>query len=308
MAAPTNLPATESKFVNSEMLYFIQNKCRVLPFDSIVTICSDFYTTSEFEDARGIVAEHLSSTRRVTKHNGAEDVKRKKTAQDLVKLCLEPTVQLPTFYSVDMSRVPAVGVEHVDVSMLLQEVSALRAEVRSMAVIRNEISAIRDTLSASPPATVGTHITVGVPDGRPDALENAGTSFAALASDLQHTGISQPPKRVKPRSAPVVGRAVSSKVRSVVTMRDIDIFVSRLHPDTDVSDMKDCIADILGSDLKDKIQVTKLISKYEELYSSFHVNVKVKVSDFKNVLDVLNNAESWPEGALVRRYFRPKNG
>ena len=54
----TNLPATESKFVNSEMLYFIQNKCRVLPFDSIVTICSDFYTTSEFEDARGIVAEH----------------------------------------------------------------------------------------------------------------------------------------------------------------------------------------------------------------------------------------------------------
>jgi len=53
--------------------------------------------------------------------SGQEDVRRKKTTQDLVKLCLDPMIQLPTFFSVDMSLVPAVGVEHVDVSMLFRK-------------------------------------------------------------------------------------------------------------------------------------------------------------------------------------------
>jgi len=32
------------------------------------------------------------------------------------------------------------------------------------------------------------------------------------------------------------------------------------------------------------------------------------VSEFANALEVLNVAHSWPDGALVRRYFKPKNG
>ena len=131
VSAPA-LPAGSSEVVRCEVLYFIQNKCALLPFDSVVTICSDFYTNSEVENARALLAEHLAPTRRITKHNGTEDVKRKKTIHDLVKLCLDPTVHLPTFFSTDMSRIPSVGLQHVDISMLLQEVSALRAEVRSM--------------------------------------------------------------------------------------------------------------------------------------------------------------------------------
>jgi len=36
--------------------------------------------------------------------------------------------------------------------------------------------------------------------------------------------------------------------------------------------------------------------------------VSVSVFDFKSILDVLNSPDSWPEGALVRRYFKPKHG
>ena len=45
--------------------------------------------------------------------------------------------------------------------------------------------------------------------------------------------------------------------------------------------------------------VEKLQSKYEHLYSSFHICVTVSVFDFKSILDVLNSPDSWPEGALV---------
>ena len=113
--------AGNANFVHCEVLYFIQNKCSVLSFDSVVSISSDFYTTSEVENARAVAAEILSPSKRVTKHSGQEDVRRKKTIQDLVKLCLDPMIQLPTFFSVDMSLVPAVGVEHVDVSMLFRK-------------------------------------------------------------------------------------------------------------------------------------------------------------------------------------------
>jgi len=73
-------------------------------------------------------------------------------------------------------------------------------------------------------------------------------------------------------------------------------------------ELQDCVTDILGEQFGDKTVCFKLQSQYEELYSSYHVKVKVSVSEFANALEVLNVAHSWPDGALVRRYFKPKNG
>ena len=69
-----------------------------------------------------------------------------------------------------------------------------------------------------------------------------GTSFATLAGELQHSGIQEKPKVVKVRRT-VVGQATNSEVKTVVTKRDIDVFVSRLHPTTHESDMQDCDCD-----------------------------------------------------------------
>ena len=90
----------------------------------------------------------FSSTKRLPRHNAADDVKLCKMATDLVKLILDPTIQLPSFYSVNMQRISPVGIEHVDVSALLQEVSALRAEVRSFTNIKKDIQEIRGAVEA----------------------------------------------------------------------------------------------------------------------------------------------------------------
>lgn len=300
-----------------EPLYFVQNKGDALPFDSIVSICADFYQLTELEDARVLLVNLVPQYKRLPRHTGTEEVKRRKTASDLVKICLDPSLSLPMFCSSNIQRVPSVGLEHVDVSALLQEVAALRAEVRSIANIRTEVATIRGIVTEvketalNIPGTVVVDVSSAASDGTNSRVtrqdQTSVGSFATLARDLQYSGVREKPKAVKVRQ-PVVGRATTSKLKTVATRRDIDIFVSRIHPSTEVSDMHDCVKDILGDDYSSKTECIKLQSKYEELYSSFHICVNVNVDNFKNVLEILNAPETWPEGALVRRYFKPRNG
>jgi len=58
-AVPVNDSVTSVKMVKCEVLYFIQNKCFVLPFDSNVSICSDFHNYTEPEEAENLLPELL---------------------------------------------------------------------------------------------------------------------------------------------------------------------------------------------------------------------------------------------------------
>jgi hypothetical protein len=52
----------------------------------------------------------------------------------------------------------------------------------------------------------------------------------------------------------------------------------------------------------------KLPVKFEHLYSSFHVLIRVNASDMKKALDLYMSDDAWPTGMFVRRYFKPKDG
>lgn len=104
----------------------------------------------------------------------------------------------------------------------------------------------------------------------------------------------------------MIGKSVSSRVKSVTTKRIIDIFVTRLDPGTQPEDLVTCITDIKPDLHVDDIFCTRLKSKYDLLYSSYHVAVSVDSTCFKPTIDKLMAAESWPEGLLIRRYFKPK--
>ena len=138
-----------------------------------------------------------------------------------------------------------------------------------------------------------------------------GPSFAALASSLKATGMAatKMSTRKKPLARlPVIGSSNTvSKLKSVVTRRPVDMFVSRLRPDTEPSDLLNCVKDVLGEDCGD-IECNKLKVKYTELYASYHISVSTDVRDLKRVIELLNAADSWPEGVLVRRYYKPKDG
>jgi len=116
------------------------------------------------------------------------------------------------------------------------------------------------------------------------------------------------------RKKVVVGSRVDSKVKPVVTRRCVDVFLSRLQPDTTVEDIESCTSDIMekipnADPSRVNIKCTHLPGKHD-FYTSFHAAATVNSDLFATAIDVLMSGDSWPEGILVRRYFqkRQQNG
>ena len=63
------------------------NKAKVLPFDNIVDICTDFYTREEIAMARNLLSNFLSS--RLVKRKGSVAEKIKSTMIDKLKKLLD---------------------------------------------------------------------------------------------------------------------------------------------------------------------------------------------------------------------------
>ena len=140
---------------------------------------------------------------------------------------------------------------------------------------------------------------------------NATKSFADHAKRLQRDGIVThrgPSKSSKQPRKPIYGKLQNSKVRSVKTFRTIDVFVSRLHPETTTAEIVDCVNDVKGDLIVSDVECTCLKSRYEHLYCSLHVAIKVDTANFQEALDLFMSPNSWPSGTLVKRYFKPKNG
>ena len=59
----------------------------------------------------------------------------------MIKLCLDPSVILPTFCAINLTRIPPVDAEHADISAILRELSSLRheLEVREVMQLRKEV-------------------------------------------------------------------------------------------------------------------------------------------------------------------------
>jgi hypothetical protein len=149
----TTVTATTSSSaatIRLEMLCFVQNKCNIMPFDHVVEICCDFYSPEEIEKTRADLSQYVGQ--RFPKRQG-NDAKKKKVA-DIVKTCLDTAHKLPAFYAVDLARLPPVGVEHIDISALLLEVASLRAEVRALASIREDVMNMRWAISGLSADTV----------------------------------------------------------------------------------------------------------------------------------------------------------
>jgi len=119
----------------------------------------------------------------------------------------------------------------------------------------------------------------------------------------------QSAKRKTTTHKPVIGQSASNKlVKSVNTVRKVDIFVSRLDPHTVANELVDCVESV-----KSDIEIvgttcTKLKSKYEHLYSSFYVEISVNSNNLKQAVDTFMCPDSWPQGVFVKRYFRKRDG
>jgi hypothetical protein len=356
-----SLASCTKSYVNSEMLCFVVDKGRVLAFDQLVKICTDFYKEEEILAARQVI-DGVGS--RLPKRQGPN--KLRSTVEDIVKVVLNPTVDLPEFHAIKLSRLPPIDITHCDTAAILKELQGLRAEVREIRQLQAEVQDLRSKMQ-----DVST-LCVELGAVRSDAVvvakkvDNLWTELTAIKNQIDQQqnqsvlqnnqadngtikldsmskdpdcGDSTAPadqhgyshvlqnsiqsgvfKTVSRKPLPkntqakknivrpsVIG--VSSKqsnVRSVTTKRAVDIFISRLHPATDEHDIRELIKDIAPHVSDDDIVCYRLKSKYEQLYCSYSVSVRVNAVELKSHIELLLAAESWPSGLLIRRYFQPK--
>ena len=76
---------------------------------------------------------------------------------------------------------------------------------------------------------------------------------------------------------------------------------------TTMSEVKECVSAISDGKLPIcDIMCEKLKVRLEHLYASFRVQIRVNSADMNSAIDLFMSNESWPNGAFVRRYFKPK--
>jgi len=113
-------------------------------------------------------------------------------------------------------------------------------------------------------------------------------SVATVVREAARSGALQ---KQQNRKKVAVGSKVDSKVKPVVTRRCVDVFISRLQPDTTVADIESCTSDIMekilnGDHSRVNIKCTHLPGKHH-FYTSFHVAVTVNSDLFATAIDVL---------------------
>ena len=300
--------------INCELLCFMQNKSKLMTFDDIVKICCDFYTLDEIVNAHGILAKFVEH--RLPKHRGSDKEKARNTVSDLLKCVLDPEVSLPQFCCVDLSRLPPVSADHVDITAIWQELIQLRSEVREVAALRKELAGMKTVLSdfqKSDFPPLGQGVTREGPLPAFSVFSRDTTAAQMYVNRVDTAGVvreaikSGAIEKQKVRKKPVVGTKTSnSRVKPVVTQRCVDVFISRLHPGTSSEDMEACTKEALNIADFDMSQVRivceNLPGKYD-FYTSYHVAVTVNSDSFARAIDILMSSDSWPAGLLVRRFF-----
>jgi len=244
----------------------------------------------------------------------------------MIRTVLDPNIVLPVYYATDLNRIPPVDSDHCNVAAILTELQSLRAEVRAVKQLSDEVAALREEVKQlrqmkSQVATVyqdyAPLLDVEYPPlGTSDTSSQAAGSvlpelkpYVEHAKQLRVSGIR--PNAVKQKAKVdnkvVVGTSMgNTHLKSVQTVRTVDVFVSQLHPATMDEDLFHCV-----EAMNDKVKIldvtcSRLKSKYETLYSSYYVAITVDSAVLKQAGDVFMSAEVWPNGVFVKRYFKKR--
>jgi len=228
--------------IQSELLCFLSDKSSVLPFDDIVKLCVDFYNDNEIMSAKNILESVGHS---MHKRKGLD--KLRKTVEDMVKVILDPKLSCPTFYAVDLARLPPIEATQCDMSAVLMELRSLRSELRSLKKLEDEVYALRTQVNVQVELTAAQSSELSdlrsqlkaVQEGQRDEFPPLGTSaadhggkvnvtnYASRAQELHSTGMVKPslvnaPGKVKLSASkrPTIGASISNKrVSAVKTIR-----------------------------------------------------------------------------------------
>ncbi|CAH2208108.1 jg3526 [Pararge aegeria aegeria] len=159
--------AIANNLIINEFLTFVQNKADVLDELSIVQICVSNFTTEEIESGKNLLFENTGEITRNIQRKGED--KNKKNVKDVIKRLKETDPKLqPIFVAKDINRLLPASFEHVDVTRLLKDLTAMKCELH---IIRNEsVSKMEMTLFEARISTEISHALTSIK--KPDPMSS----------------------------------------------------------------------------------------------------------------------------------------
>ncbi|XP_070573533.1 uncharacterized protein [Ptychodera flava] len=158
-----SIPVTSDRaIVINELLCFLWNKIDILPQDMLVKLCVEAYDDKEVEHAKKLLFDYCSDDRnRYIRRQGQN--KRANNVQDMLILLHElDENNAPCFVAYELSRLPPIDINHIDVSVLIKEIKLLQQEVSKfkksrcsddcgslradLTLLRNEFSVLKNSL------------------------------------------------------------------------------------------------------------------------------------------------------------------
>ena len=239
----------------NELLCFISQKSTVMSVDDIGKICTDFYKEDEIFPAKSLLEQVLPFFKR----RGTN--KCRATVDDMIRTVLGPNIVLPVYYVADLTPIPLVDSNCCNVAAILTELQSLRAEVRVVKQLSDEVAALREEIKQlrqlktqvaavcqnSVPLSDIKFLSLGISDTSSQATGSVlpeSKPYAEHVKQLRASGIR--PKVVKQKAKAVnkvlVGTSIgNTHLKSVQTVRTVDVFVSRLHPAIVDEDLLPCV-------------------------------------------------------------------
>ena len=308
--------------VVNELLCFIIQKLDLLPPDSIVQLCHSFYDPKTIRGSKNNLFEAINRPDlcRLVKRKGSkaatEDLK------DMINL-LQKCPEIPVRYVAgDLSRLPPITFNDIDVSSLLATMERMQTEMRllketqqAQALLVSDLAgAARSAPSPGPSVLPIQSMTFS------DALrQNSRTPTPKSLRDNMQRPASMPPaasqrsldlerdttpQRARERTRNLTNssdRRVGSGKHALKTAtyaregRLAEIFVSRLAPDVGCNDVKEHIRSTF------KLDATVECVRATDYHTSYHVSVRCQ--NPRRLINPVN----WPEGAFLKWWRRPRN-
>lgn len=146
--APNTVKCANCNVVINEILSFIQNKVDVMDEEGIVRLCSSAFTSEEIENAKCLLFESITTTKRNVRRK--KEGKSQRDLFDVIAVFKETDPdKVPIFVARDLHKLPAVTFDHLDVTRLLKELLTLQSDMKHIKddyVTSKELDSVKNEL------------------------------------------------------------------------------------------------------------------------------------------------------------------
>ena len=138
-----------ANYVVNELLAFVTHKLQLMPPDSISQLCVSFYEYDVVENASKVLFELCGSANRADRYRRRQGERKKlETLRDIMALIQRRNNELPvTFVALDLSNLPPVSFDNIDVCVLLSRMEQMKLEVDTLkTVVSTQVAVCNDLI------------------------------------------------------------------------------------------------------------------------------------------------------------------